>query len=99
MSPLNGLVLGGAAVVASPALYAGLVERSMPLDTALTRYLVAVGVCWVLLSLLAELALPSRDAIAKAVAEREKERAEQRDESAGEQTRSTVGRHSGQPPA
>lgn len=76
MSPLNGLVLGGAAVVASPALYAGLVTGSMPLETSLTRYLVAVGACWVLLSLLVTLALPTRAAVDRALADRAAEEAE-----------------------
>lgn len=98
MSPINGLVLGGAALVASPALYAGLVERSMPLETALTRYLVAVGVCWVLLSLLVDLALPSRETVARAVAEREKQKAEREAEQPGDQTRVMAGEPH-QPPA
>ena len=59
MSPLSPGVLGGAAVVASPALWAGLVDGSMPLDVALTRYLIAVGICWVVLSIVAELAFPA----------------------------------------
>lgn len=59
MSPLSGPVLGGAALMASPALYAGLWEGSMAIDVALTRYLIAVGLCWALLSLLVEWALPS----------------------------------------
>ncbi len=66
MSPLSVPVLGAAALVASPALYAGLVEGTMPIDLALTRYLVAVGVCWGLLSLLVELALPSAASLAAA---------------------------------
>lgn len=77
MSPLNGLVLGGAAVVASPALWAGLVERSMPLETSLTRYLVAVAACWLLLTLLVALALPSRATVERALAARAAEEAEQ----------------------
>ena len=62
MSPASGTVLGAAAIVASPALWSSLVDGSMPLDVGLTRYLVAVGVCWVLLSVLGELvfAQPTR---------------------------------------
>jgi hypothetical protein len=62
MSPASGTVLGAAAIVASPALWSSLVDGSMPLDVGLTRYLVAVGVCWVLLSVLGELvfAQPAR---------------------------------------
>lgn len=71
MSPVNGTVLGAAAVVASPALWGGFVQGTMPTDTALIRYLVAVGACWVLLSVLIELVLPSRDELARAIAERD----------------------------
>ena len=56
MSPLSPAVLGGAAVVASPALWAGVVDGSMPLDVALTRYLIAIGICWAVLSVIVELA-------------------------------------------
>jgi len=59
MSPLSGSVLIGAAVVASPALKASLVDQTMPLDVGLTRYLVAVVICWVLISVVAELAFPA----------------------------------------
>jgi hypothetical protein len=57
MSPASGIVLGAAAIVASPALWDSLVAGSMPLDVGLTRYLIAVGVCWVLLSILGEMVL------------------------------------------
>lgn len=89
MSPLNGLVLGGAAVVASPALWAGLVEGSMPLETALTRYLVAVGACWLLLTLLVDLALPSRATVDRALAARAAEEAEEAERAAAEAERSS----------
>ncbi len=56
MSPLSPAVLGGAAVVAAPALWAGVVDGSMPLDVALTRYLVAIGICWAVISVVVELA-------------------------------------------
>ena len=59
MSPLSPAVLGGAAVVASPALWAGVVDGSMPLDVALTRYLIAIGICWAVLSVVVELAFPA----------------------------------------
>lgn len=59
MSPLSGSVLVGAAVVASPALWSSLVDGALPLDVALTRYLIAVVICWVLISLVAELAFPA----------------------------------------
>lgn len=59
MIPLSGWVLAVAAVLTSPALWSSLVEGQMPLEVAVTRYLVAVGVCWVALSVMASLALPS----------------------------------------
>ena len=58
MSPLSLPVLGGAALVASPALWSA-VDGSMPLDVALTRYLIAVGICWALISVVAEFAFPA----------------------------------------
>lgn len=62
MSPISGAVLTGATLMASPALWSSLVEGSMPLEVALTRYLIAVAICWVLMSLVAEFALPSAKA-------------------------------------
>jgi hypothetical protein len=59
VSPLSGTVLTAATVVASPALWSSLVNQTMPLSTGLTRYLIAVGICWALLSLVAELAFPA----------------------------------------
>ena len=59
MSPLSPAVLGGAALVASPALWSSLVDGAMPLDVALTRYLIAIGICWAVISLVVELALPA----------------------------------------
>ncbi len=59
MSPLSGSVLIGAAVVSSPALKASLIDQTMPLDVGLTRYLIAVVICWVLLSVVVELAFPA----------------------------------------
>ena len=59
MSPLSPAVLGGAAVVASPALWSSVVDGSMPLDVALTRYLIAVGICWAVISIVVELAFPA----------------------------------------
>ena len=57
-SPLSAGVLGAATLVSSPALWLGLVDRSLPLDVALTRYLVAVALCWAALSLVAAWAFP-----------------------------------------
>lgn len=59
MSPLSPAVLGGAALVASPALWDGLVNGTMPLDVALTRYLIAIGICWAVISVVVELAFPA----------------------------------------
>lgn len=58
MSPASGTVLGAAAIVASPALWNSLVAGSMPLNVGLSRYLVAVGVCWALLSVIGGLIFP-----------------------------------------
>lgn len=59
MSPLSGWVLSAATVVASPALWSTFVDQSMPLDVALTRFLIALPVSWLLISLVAELAFPA----------------------------------------
>ena len=58
VSPLSTGVLGAATLVSSPALWLGLVDRTLPLDVALTRYLVAVALCWAALSVVATWALP-----------------------------------------
>jgi hypothetical protein len=58
VSPLSSSVLGAATVVSAPALWLGLVDRSLPLDVALTRYLVAVALCWAALSVVATWAFP-----------------------------------------
>lgn len=58
MSPLSAGVLGAATLVSSPALWLGLVDRTLPLDVALTRYLIALVLCWAALSLVASWALP-----------------------------------------
>jgi len=50
----SGTVLGLAAVVSSPALWQGL-NGELALDVTLTRYLVAVLVVWVALSVVAAL--------------------------------------------
>ena len=68
MSPLSGWVLGAATVVASPALWSTFVEGSMPMDVALMRFLVAVPVSWLLISLVAEMAFPAPLAKAPEVA-------------------------------
>jgi len=46
MSPLSGPVLGGAALLTSPALL-GMVENTTSPIVALSRFLVCVAVLWV----------------------------------------------------
>jgi hypothetical protein len=58
MSPLSPRVLGAATLVSSPALWLGLVDRTLPLDVALSRYLVALVLCWAALSVVATWAFP-----------------------------------------
>ena len=58
MSPLSTRVIGAATVVSSPALWLGLVDRTLPLDVALTRYLIALVVCWAAMSVVATWAFP-----------------------------------------
>lgn len=60
MSPVSWPVLGGAAVLSSPALWRALVEGTTPAEVALTRYLVGVVVCWALLAFVATLVGPSK---------------------------------------
>ncbi|MFC6288118.1 hypothetical protein ACFP3Q_13660 [Nocardioides sp. GCM10027113] len=60
MIPLNGWVLAAAALVSSPALWSSMVEGTMPLDVAITRFLVAAAACWVAMSAASELVWPSR---------------------------------------
>jgi hypothetical protein len=56
MSPTSPLVLGAAALVTSPALWDFAVEQSLAFDQTLVRYLVAVAICWALLSVLVDFA-------------------------------------------
>ncbi|MFS3127115.1 hypothetical protein ACLM5J_01775 [Nocardioides sp. Bht2] len=51
LNPASGPVLVAAALIVSPALWHGLVLGELPLDVALTRYLVAVVGCWLALGL------------------------------------------------
>jgi len=57
--PLSGGVLFAAALVASPALWLSLVEQTMPIDVALTRFFIVLAIAWVALSILADLTTPS----------------------------------------
>ncbi len=59
MMPLSGWILALAALLTSPALWSGLVAGTMPLDVALTRYLLITAACWVVLSVVADLIWPS----------------------------------------
>ena len=59
MSPLSMPVLGGAALVSSPALWRALVEGSTPTEVALTRYLVSVVICWAVLAFVSMLVGPA----------------------------------------
>lgn len=52
MSPFSPLVLLGAVLVSSPALWSALVGRQDP-SVGLSRYLVAVALCWAAGSVLA----------------------------------------------
>lgn len=58
LTPWNGGVLAAAAVVASPALWLSLVEGTLPLGDALTRYLLSVVMCWAALNVVAQLVMP-----------------------------------------
>lgn len=66
ISPVSGWVLAAATVVASPALWDSLVAGTMPIDVALTRFLIAVPVSWLLLTLVSELAFPGPGSAAPA---------------------------------
>ena len=54
-SPFSAGVLSSAAALTSPALYHAFVTGTLPIDVALTRYLLAVVVCWLVLCLVIEL--------------------------------------------
>lgn len=57
-APYSPLVLGPAALLTAPALWATLVTGSMPFETGLTRFAVAVAVVWLGVSLLGTLLAP-----------------------------------------
>ena len=50
MSPFSAPVLGAATVLASSALWQALVDGTLSLEVALTRFLVAAAVAWMALS-------------------------------------------------
>lgn len=64
----SGTVLGLAAAASSPALWQGLVTRELPVDLALTRFLIAAVAVWAALSVVVALvgapAIPVRAAAA-----------------------------------
>ena len=51
-SPFSPVVLGLGALVSSPALVASFVDGTLPMETGVIRFGVALLVCWVGLSLL-----------------------------------------------
>ncbi len=65
MSPVSPAVLGTSALLASPALYRGFVIDTMPIGVVLQRYAVTLVICWVAISIVAEVVF-SRTAHGKA---------------------------------
>jgi hypothetical protein len=55
VSPFSGWVLAGAALFSSPAWHAALVTGTLPLETAVVRFGIALVVVWVGLSMLGSL--------------------------------------------
>jgi hypothetical protein len=55
VSPFSGWVLAGAALFSSPAWHAALVTETLPLETAVARFGIALVVVWVGLSMLGSL--------------------------------------------
>jgi hypothetical protein len=55
MNPFSGWVLACGLVLSSPALWAALVDGSLPLDTALLRFAITLAIAWLGLTLLAAL--------------------------------------------
>ncbi|MBS42803.1 MAG: hypothetical protein CMH83_06490 [Nocardioides sp.] len=50
MNLASAPVIGSAAVLTSPALYGAFVTGTVPIDVAITRWLVALLICWVAIS-------------------------------------------------
>ena len=59
MSPLSWTVLLPAGAIASPALWAAIVDGTMPLDVALTRVLITLVGTWAAMSVLAPMVYPA----------------------------------------
>lgn len=53
MNLLSPTVLGAAGICASPALYQAVVTGNVPMEVAATRYLVALVLCWLAISVVA----------------------------------------------
>ncbi len=51
-SPFSPMVLGLGALLSSPALFAAFVDGTLPLETGVIRFGVAMLVCWIGLSML-----------------------------------------------
>lgn len=58
MSPFSGAVLGGAAVLSAPALWNSLIAGTTPIADGLLRYVAAVLVCWIGLSVVVAMVGP-----------------------------------------
>jgi hypothetical protein len=56
VNPFSPLVLLGAAVISSPALWGAFVDGTIAVDAALTRYLVVVLITWACLSVVSSYA-------------------------------------------
>ena len=55
MNLLSPTVLGAAGLCASPALYQALVTGAVPVEVAMSRYLIALVICWLAISVVAAL--------------------------------------------
>lgn len=58
MSPLSPPVLLATGATSSPALWAALVDGTLPIDVALTRVLLILLGCWMAFSMLSPLIYP-----------------------------------------
>lgn len=58
MSPLSTPVLGGAALVSSPAWW-NVLHGEAPTSVGLTRFLVSVAICWLALEIVAAVVGPA----------------------------------------
>ena len=68
LNPMSPGVMATAAIVASPALYSAF-EGTMPVDIALTRYLITVLVAWALLSIAKSYVVAARHETRRALQE------------------------------